>query len=166
MILSTRLIAAGAGLVAIALAAVPALAQDAAAVLTQRQDAMKAQGRSLTAIRNFVEDKGDLVTAQAAGAQLVQSLQAVPNLFPQKTSLAELPGKTRAKPEIWQQWDKFVAADQAAVAQAQALNAALQGGDKAAITAALGNLARDVPGTTPTPGGCGACHAPFRGPQT
>jgi cytochrome c556 len=163
---STRLIAVVAGLVVAALAAVPALAQDAAAVLTQRQDLMKAQGRSLTAVRNFVEDKGDLATAQAAGAQLVQSLQAIPNLFPQKTSLVEFPGKTRAKPDIWAQWDKFVAADGAAVAQAQALNTALQGGDKAAITAALGNLARDIPGTTATPGGCGGCHGPFRGPAT
>ena len=143
-----------------------ASAQDVPTVVTQRQDAMKAQGRALTAIRNFVEDKGDLPAAQAAGGQLVQSLQGVQNLFPQKTSLTEFPGKTRAKAEIWAQWDKFVAADQAAVAQAQALNAALQGGDKAAITAALGNLARDVPGNTPTPGGCGACHAAFRGPQT
>ena len=89
-------------------------AQDVPTVVTQRQDAMKAQGRALTAIRNFVEDKGDLPTAQAAGGQLVQSLQGVQNLFPQKTSLTEFPGKTRAKAEIWAAWDKFVAADQAA----------------------------------------------------
>jgi len=158
--------ALGLALMGISAVCIQAQAQDVNAVITQRQDAMKAQGKSLTAIRNFVEDKGDLATAQAAGAQLVQSLQSVPNLFPQKTSLAEFPGKTRAKPDIWAQWDKFVAADQTAAAQAQALSAALQGGDKAAITAALGNLARDVPGNTPTPGGCGACHAVFRGPQT
>jgi cytochrome c556 len=149
-----------------AVAAGSTWAQDAPAAVTQRQDAMKAQGRSLGAIRAFLEDKGDLAAARAAGAQLVQSLQAVPSLFPQRTGMAEFPGKTRAKPDIWAQWDKFNAANQAAVGQAQALNTALQGGDKAAITAALGNLARDVPGTTPTPGGCGACHAPFRGPAT
>jgi cytochrome c556 len=141
-----------------------AMAQDALQVIEKRQDAMKAQVRSLAAVRNFVEDKGDLPTAQAAGAQLVQSLQTIPSLFPQKTSSAEYPGKTRAKPDIWVHWDKFTAADNAARTQAQALDAALRGGDKAAITAALGNLARDIPGATPNPGGCGGCHAAFREP--
>jgi cytochrome c556 len=163
--MTTRLMAASAGLFMVALAAVPASAQHAAAVIDQRQEAMKAQGRSLGAIRAFLEDRADLRSAQAAGAQLAQSLQAVPSLFPQRTSMAEYPGKSFAKPEIWAQWDRFNAAGQAAVAQAQALNTALQGGDKAAITAALGNLARDIPGTTQNPGGCGGCHAPFREPR-
>jgi cytochrome c556 len=146
--------------------AIPAAAQDALTTIGKRQDVMKGQGKALGAIRAFLEDKGDLAAAQAAGAGLLQSLPAIPSLFPQKTSLVEFPGKTRAKPEIWVQWDKFNAAVTAATAQAQALNTALKAGDKAAISAALGNLARDVPGTTPTPGGCGTCHASFRGPQT
>jgi cytochrome c556 len=142
-----------------------ALAQDPATVLNQRQDVMKAKGRALGAVRAFTEDKADLAAARAAGAELLKLLEATPTLFPQKTSLVEFPGKTRAKPEIWAQWDKFNEAHRVALTQAQALNTALQSGDKAAITAALGNLARDIPGTTPTPGGCGGCHGPFRGPQ-
>jgi cytochrome c556 len=143
-----------------------AMAQDALQVIGKRQDTMKGQGKALGAIRAFLEDKGALPEAQAAGAGLVASLQSVPTLFPQKTSLVEFPGKTRAKAEIWAQWDKFNADARAAATQAEALNAALKTGDKAAIGTALGNLARDVPGTTATPGGCGTCHAAFRGPQT
>jgi cytochrome c556 len=143
-----------------------AWAQDAMAAITKRQDHMKAQGKSLGAVRDFTQDKGDLAAAQAAGAQLVQSIAAIPSLFPPKTGMAEFPGKTRAKPEIWAQWDKFNDATKAASAQAEALNTALKGGDKAAITAALGNLAKDVPGANPNPGGCGGCHAPFRGPAS
>lgn len=166
MTLRSRLVFFGAAL-GLALAGAGAVwAQDANTVITQRQDAMKAQSRALATIRDFTQDKGDLAAARAAGAGLVQSLQAVPSLFPQKTSLVEFPGKTRAKADIWAQWDKFNQANSAAVTQAQALNTALTGGDKAAITAALGNLARDIGGTTPNPGGCGGCHAPFRGPQT
>lgn len=163
---STMLVAVGAALAAAVLAAAPGLAQDATAIINQRQDVMKAQGRSLGAIRAFTEDKGDLAAAQAGGAALLQSLPTIPSLFPQKTSLVEFPGKTRAKPEIWAQWDKFNAAQKAALAQAEALNTALKGGNKAAITAAFGNLARDIAGATPTPGGCGGCHGPFRGPQS
>ena len=132
-------------------------AQDAMATITKRQDHMKAQGKSLGAVRDFTQDKGDLAAAQAGGAQLVQSIAAIPSLFPQKTSMTEFPGKTRAKPEIWAQWDKFNDATKAASAQAEALNTALKGGDKAAITAAFGAMGKD---------GCGGCHTPFREKKT
>jgi cytochrome c556 len=161
---SILIVALGAAVAITGMTAGATWAQDVPTSITQRQDAMKALGRALGAVRAFTEDKGDLAAARTAGAQLTQSLATIPGLFPQKTGMAEFPGKTRAKPEIWAQWDKFNDAQKAALSQAQALNTALQGGDKAAITTALGNLARDVPGATPNPGGCGGCHGPFRGP--
>jgi cytochrome c556 len=127
---------------------------------------MKGQGRSLGASRAFLEDKGELAAAPVAGAQLVQSMPTIPSMFAQKTSMADYPGKSYAKPAIWAQWDKFNADTRAATAQAEALNTALKGGDKAAITTALGALARDLPGATDNPGGCGTCHKPFREKKT
>jgi len=130
-----------------------AMAQDALQVIDKRQDAMKAQGKALAAIKAYTEDKGDIAAARAAGADLVKIVPAIPSLFPQKTGMAEYPGKSYAKPEIWAQWDKFGAAVNAANVKANELNAALTAGDKAAITAAFAAMGKD---------GCGGCHTPFR----
>ena len=142
-------------------------AQDAPPVIKQRQDLMKQQSRDLAAVKAFLDGKADLAAAQAAAAELTRTTASIPGLFPQGTSNAEFPGKTRAKPDIWAQWDRFIADQRAAVSQAQALNAAVQSGDKAAITAAFADgLGRDVGGRTPNPGACGACHAAFRAAES
>ncbi len=128
-------------------------AQDAAAVLAKRQDTMKAQSKAMAAIKAFNEGKGDLAAAQAGGAELVKITATIPGLFPEKTGMAEMPGKSYAKPEIWAQWDKFNDAVKTAASKADALNTALKGGDKAAIAAAFATMGKD---------GCGTCHGPFR----
>jgi len=128
-------------------------AQDAMAVIDKRQDTMKTQGKAFGAIKAYTEDKGDLAAAQAGGATLLQTVPTIPSLFAQKTGMAEYPGKSYAKPEIWAEWDKFNAAVAGAQAKAEALNVALRSGDKAAITAAFGAMGKD---------GCGGCHTPFR----
>ena len=79
----------------------------------------------------------------------------IPAVFPQKTSSADYPGKTRAKPAIWAEWDKFTAAQQTALAKAQALDAAVRNGNKATIQAAFDDMGKN---------GCGGCHTPFREP--
>jgi len=132
-------------------------AQDAPTVINQRQDHMKAQSKALAAVRAFTQDKGDLAAARAGGAELVRLTSNIPSLFPQKTGMAEYSGKSYAKPEIWTQWDKFNEAAKTANARAGALNTALQGGDKAAITAAFDAMGKQ---------GCGGCHTPFRQPKT
>ena len=80
-------------------------------------------------------------------------MPTIPGLFPPKSGMAEYPGKSYAKPEIWAEWEKFGNAQRTALSKAVALNTALQGGDKAAITAAFGAMGKD---------GCGGCHTPFR----
>jgi len=135
---------------------------DDAAVIDDRQAFMKAQGKDLGAIKAFTEDKGDLAAAQAAGADLVTRIPKIPDLFPKGTGMDAYPGKSYAKPAIWTDHDKFLDADKNALTAAEALNTALKGGDKAAITTALGNMVRDFWGTSsPTPGACGTCHATF-----
>jgi len=132
------------------------LAQDAASVIENRQTVMKAQGKDLGAIKAYVEDKGDLASAQAAGADLVQQIGKIPTLFPKDTGMAQSPGKSYAKPGIWTESDKFAAAHKAALGKAEALNTALKGGDKAAITAAHADMGKS----------CGGCHEPYREKKT
>ena len=55
-----------------------ALAQDVATVVENRQTVMKAQGKDLGAIKAYLEDKGDLASAQTAGADLVQQIAKIP----------------------------------------------------------------------------------------
>jgi cytochrome c556 len=131
-------------------------AQDAQTAIKHRQDVMKQQGRDLAAVKAFLDGKGDQAAAQAAADDLLKTLPQVPAAFPQKTSSAEFPGKTRAKPAIWAEWDKFVAAQQNALSKAQALDAALKTEDKAQIQTAFADLGKN---------GCNGCHDTFREPK-
>jgi cytochrome c556 len=132
-------------------------AQDANTTIAQRQEHMKAQGKALGAIKAYVEGKGDLEAARKGGAELVSLTADLPVMFPQHTGMAEYPGKSYAKPDIWAEWDKFNQAAQTAHARVVALNAALLSGDKQAITAAFQAVGKD---------GCSGCHTPFRQPKT
>src|ERR1041384_7260094 len=76
-------------------------AQDATTVIDQRQNLMKEQGRATAAIKAYVEGKGELAAAQAAGAELVRTTANIPSVFPQNTGMAQYPGKSYAKPDIW-----------------------------------------------------------------
>jgi cytochrome c556 len=153
MNISTKWIALAAAIVAGGVYCGTARAQDAAAAVEARQGVMKAQGKDLGAIKAFTEDKGDLVAAQSAGADLVTQVAKIPTAFPAGTSMTDLPGKSWAKPVIWTEMDKFTAQAKTTAAKADALNAALKGGDKAAITTAFGDMGKN---------GCGACHEPYR----
>jgi cytochrome c556 len=149
---STKWVALSALVLAVGLYAGAARSDDAA-TLDTRIATMKAQGKDLGAIKAFTEDKGDLAAAQAAGADLVTQVAKIPDLFPKNTGMTAFPGKSYAKDAIWTDWDKFLAAAKTAKEKAEALNVALKGGDKAAITAAFGDMGKN---------GCGTCHEPFR----
>ena len=131
-------------------------AQEAQTVIKQRQDVMKQQGRDLTAVKAFLDGKGDQAAAQSGADDLLKTLPQIPAVFPQKTSSAEYPGQTRAKPAIWAERDKFLAAQQNALSKAQALDAAVKTGDKAQIQTAFADMGQN---------GCNGCHTPFREPQ-
>lgn len=64
-------------------------------------------------------------------------------------------GLTRAKPEIWQQPEKFMAAIRAFQDASAVLVQAAETGDMAAVGAALGGVGKS----------CGGCHKPFRAPK-
>jgi cytochrome c556 len=132
------------------------MAQDAAKVISDRQELMKGQGKDLGAIKAYTEGKGDLAAAQAAAADLTKRLQAVPAAFPKGTGMAEFPGKSYARPTIWTEWDKFSASDLNAQQKSVALESALKSGDKDKIGAAFADMGKN---------GCGGCHTPYREPK-
>jgi cytochrome c556 len=152
MKLSIKWIALSAVVIAGGLYVVVARADDAA-TLDTRIATMKSQGKDMAGIKAYIDDKADLASAQAAGADLVTQVAKIPDLFPKGTGMTQFPGKSYAKDAVWTDWDKFLAQAKTANDKAVALNAALKGGDKAAITAAFGDMGKN---------GCGACHEPFR----
>ena len=130
-----------------------ALAQDKEAVIKQRQDTMRGQGKALGNIKAFLDGKADQAQAEAGAADLAQSTRKIPDLFPPGSNAASPSGKYAPKPAIWSEWDKFLEAQKAAVAKADALLAAVKGGAKAEIQTAFADLGKN---------GCGNCHKNFR----
>ncbi|MFO1059360.1 MAG: cytochrome c [Dongiaceae bacterium] len=130
-----------------------AVADDPAAVISQRRDLMKDQGKNAKAIYQFTQGQGTAADVAAAAQAIAADATKIPDLFPKGTSLDEFPGKTGAKPAIWQDWDKFKADAAALHEQATKLAEVAKGGDAQAIAAQF-----DVMGKT----GCGGCHQSFR----
>jgi cytochrome c556 len=67
-----------------------------------------------------------------------------------------MPGKTRAKPEIWTMSDKFAAAAAKLESAAGKLEMAAATGEKDKIAAAMKGFGKAT---------CGVCHSDFRGPK-
>jgi len=133
-----------------------AVAQDKTAAVTERQALMKSNGASAGKIAAFLQKgEGSAADVAAAGAQIAENLKKVPPLFVAGTSSADMPGKTRAKPEMFQNMAKVEGYQKAAVQRATELQDAAKAGDKEKMSAAFGALNRE---------GCGGCHTDFRGP--
>jgi cytochrome c556 len=130
-----------------------AVAQDKEAVLKERQATMKEQGKDAGAVKAYLDGKGDLAQAKTGATNLTQTTKKIPQLFPAGTGGPSPDGDYVAKPEIWTDWNKFLDAQKAAAAKADALLVAVNGGDKNAIEAAFADLGKN---------GCGGCHTTFR----
>src|SRR5215470_17232569 len=128
-------------------------AQDKEAVLKNRQETMKEQGKDIGAVKAYLDGKGDLAQAKTGAADLTQTTKKIPGLFPPGTAGKSPDGDYEAKAIIWTDWNKFLDAQKNAAAKADALLVAVNGGDRAAIEAAFSDLGKN---------GCGACHTTFR----
>jgi cytochrome c556 len=126
---------------------------DVAAVVKERQTTMKQQGKEMGAVKAFLDGKGDQTAALTAATNLTGTTQKIPDLFPPGTDKASPNSDYAPKPVIWTEWSKFIAAQKAAAAKADALAAAIKAGDKAAIQTAFADLGKN---------GCGNCHTNFR----
>lgn len=150
---SLRLLAFGAALAITAAGSTGALAVDKDQVIKDRQALMKEQGGDMGAIKGYLDGKNDQATATAKADDLTDTMKKIPGVFPPDTGGPNPDGKYTTKPEIWTDAKGFEAARSAAAEKANALLAALKGGDKSAIQTAFGDLGKN---------GCGGCHEKFR----
>ncbi len=137
----------------IAAASVPAPAQDKEAVLKERQATMKQQGQDLGRIKGYLDATADHGAALAAATNLTRTTGKIPDLFPPGTAGPSPDGKYQPKPAVWSERAKFLDAQKTAAAKAEALLAAVKGGDKTAVRTAFIDLGKN---------GCGNCHTSFR----
>lgn len=126
------------------------LARDAAlAMIKQRDEGYEKIGKAMRAAKQGI-DKQDLNAVRASAEQLASLAPQASGWFPAGTGPDV--GKTRAKPEIWQEradFDRRMADFNTA---AKAFQAAAAGGDFAAIGDAHAALGKT----------CSACHDRFR----
>ena len=150
----TRWGAAGIALMTVVgLGAAVSWAQDKEAAISARQAAMKQEGPDLRAILDYAGDKGtDQATAIAKAQELLALSDKLAGLWPAGTSSKDMPGKSNAKPEIWQQMDKFQALYAGQKSGEQKLLSAIQKGDKAAVQAAVPDVGKN----------CSTCHGTYR----
>ncbi len=131
--------------------AVPRFAQDKEKTVRARQAAMKQQGRDLGVVRNYFQGKADQAAAIAAVEDAQKSVATLPPLFPPGTGIGQISIKTRAKPDLWRQQDKFAADHKTVLGQLAELETAIKAGDKSKVEAVFKKI-----------GACQACHNDFR----
>jgi len=146
------LVAAGIGLIA-------TLQADVAADPVKIQRAMmKENNVHVKAIVEYLKGHKNAKKESRLGTpgdvELGALAKRLPGMFPKGTSLKDMPGKTRAKPEIWSQSDKFRAAANNLASWAKDLEMAAATGDKSKIAAAMRGFAKAA---------CGNCYKTFHG---
>ena|ERR1700722_14894711 len=129
------------------------VAQDKSAVLKERQNLMDGQATDLKPIQAFAKGDGEQGPALVAAMDLLSRSPKIVGLFPPGTSSTDFPGKTNAKPDIWQNWDKFSAIPPALHGEEEKLVDAIKSGDRKATGDQLAAAGK---------AGCGPCHGTFR----
>ena len=147
-----------AGFSAVALAAGVAAsgAEDMAKIIDYRQNLMKSNGQQAADIGMIL--KGDVPFGAmnvVAHAEVIHALsRLVLEAFPKGSGTAA--GKTRAKDEIWSDWDGFKKDAMALETESAKLVEVAKGGDMKAIADQVAALGKNA---------CGACHKDFRATQ-
>jgi cytochrome c556 len=133
-------------------AAIAEAQTNAAASITARQEAMKANGGAMRALTPIVrgEQPWNQQTAVQAATTLANTAKAVPNAFPQGSGPDA--GKTDALPAIWQNWSDFQSKSKAFETESAKLLQLAQAGDEAGFKAQFPNVGRT----------CGGCHENYR----
>jgi cytochrome c556 len=138
-----RLALAALGLVAAG--AVAAVAASNPAVVA-RQELMKAQGAAARTLGQMAQGAApfDAEAAAAARAALIDTAGRIAAVF----EANETDPESKAKPEIWTNWEDYVAKADALKAAAEALDVS----SLEALQAGMGAVG----------GACGACHQAYR----
>jgi cytochrome c556 len=126
----------------------PVLAQDAARIIAERREGLRAVGAEMEQIAAIARSGGDPRPAAERVARIQAFFQGFLDRFPAGTDT----GNTRALPAIWQNRAAFEQAYAALGPQLAALRSAAEAGNAAAFGAAV----------QATGGACGNCHRQFR----
>ena len=118
-----------------------------------RQKLMKGQGASMGSIGDILKYK--LPGGSAHVATHAKNISEYATLIADAFKEEIAAGKTDAKPELWQNWDDFVA-------KANALNVA---GTELAAAAAGGDTRAMMPGVKALGEACRGCHNEYRKPE-
>lgn len=129
-----------------------AQAQDDEHMLGYRQKVMKSMGASMGAIGDILKHK--LPFAGHIGVHATD-ISRMSTVIVESFEKEITEGRTDSKPDIWQDWDKFVAAAEALEAEGAKLADIAASGDMAAIGGQVKALGK----------ACGDCHKPFRKPK-
>ena len=127
----------------------PAGAADPEDMIKYRQGVMTALGGHASAMAQIVRGKVPFTGQLEGHAQSAVALtRDIPPLFPAGSDF----GETDAKPEVWKKRAEFEKAAGETSKAADALLAAVKGGDQAAVGKAFDGLGKT----------CKACHEDFR----
>jgi cytochrome c556 len=149
--------ALGASAAAILLASAAAsVAQDKLAQIKARQDFMEQQQKAVDAINAYAKGQGDKATALDKANELLALSPKIADLFVPGTSAKEFPGKTRAKPEAWENLDKFKSIPVGLHTAEEKLVEVIKTGTPQQAGDEMRTVYRE---------NCNGCHTPFRLPE-
>lgn len=126
----------------------PAPAQDAARIIAERREGLRAMGAHMEAMQAIAQSGADPRPAAARVAEMQAFFATFLDRFPPGSEA----GNTRALPAVWSNRAGFDAAFAALPPQLAALRAAAEAGNPSGFAAALQQ----------TGAACGACHRQFR----
>ena len=133
-----------------AILSAPAWAFDPGDAIQTRKAVMASIGAHMNGIKAGIAAKNGKLVAGHARA-LAALAPVLPHLFPKGSGPGA--GETRARQDIWENWDDFVAKTKALHEEAVELAEVAELGDMALVGAQFGVMAQ---------AGCGACHRRFR----
>lgn len=126
--------------------------EDSVNAAKYRQRLMETQEGHLLAIVALLKGEVSHADHVKTHAEAIKGLsEMIGDVFPKGSDVAG----SRARPEIWQNWDKFRAAYDNYKAEVAKLAEVAAGGDLGAVGAQLGKLGE----------ACSGCHKPFRKPK-
>ena len=116
-------------------------------VITERKENFRANVKSLKLIQPAME-QGDMETISKEAESIASWVKAMPEFFPQGSDM----GDTKARPEIWENWDDFLAKSAANREAAETLAELAAAGNDEALPSAFGALSKT----------CGDCHKLYK----
>lgn len=116
-------------------------------VITERKENFRANVKSLKLIQPAME-QGDMEAISKEAESIASWAKAMPEFFPQGSDM----GDTKARPEIWENWDDFLAKSAANREAAETLAELAAAGNDEALPSAFGALSKT----------CGDCHKLYK----